>query len=94
MPEIEVTRETSAGDDPMRFHVVVRDEGSSTEHEVTVSAADLIRLGSGPSPEVFVGRCFGFLLEREPKESILRAFDVGAIATYFPEFEREISRRP
>ena len=92
MLEIEVTRDTAASDDPMRFHVVVHEDGSSTEHEVTVSAADLVRLGSGRSPEAFVGRCFGFLLEREPKESILRAFDVGVIATYFPEFEREISR--
>ena len=32
-----------------------------------------------------------FLLEREPKESILRSFDVSQIATYFPEFEAEIT---
>lgn len=95
VPNIEVTRDTSAGEGPMRFHVVVHEEfSSSTEHEVTVSAADLDRLGSGRSPEAFVGACFGFLLEREPKESILRAFDVAVIGRYFPEFETEISRRP
>jgi hypothetical protein len=32
------------------------------------------------------------LLEREPKESILRRFDVKAISRYFPEFEREMPR--
>jgi hypothetical protein len=32
---------------------------------------------------------FQFLLEREPKESILRRFDVTVISRYFPEFERE-----
>ena len=80
------------GGEPMRFRVVVRDGGSSTEHEVTVPAADLERLGSGRSPEAFVLACFEFLLEREPRESILRAFDVGVIGRYFPEFEREISR--
>jgi hypothetical protein len=32
------------------------------------------------------------LLEREPKESILRRFDVMAISRYFPEFEREMPR--
>ncbi len=33
---------------------------------------------------------FGFLLDREPKESILGRFDVTVIARYFPEFEREL----
>ena len=41
-----------------------------------------------------VGRCiaaaFQFLLDREPKESILRHFDVTVISHYFPEFEREL----
>jgi hypothetical protein len=32
------------------------------------------------------------LLDREPKESILRHFDVTAISSYFPEFEREMPR--
>ncbi len=45
-----------------------------------------------PGPEEFIRACFDFLLEREPKESILRSFDVSQIATYFPEFEAEITR--
>ena len=94
MSEITVERDLDGPDEPMRFHVAVRDGGSSTEHEVTVPASDLERLAAGRSPEEFVRACFGFLLEREPKESILRAFDVGVIGRYFPEFEREISRRP
>jgi hypothetical protein len=32
------------------------------------------------------------LLDREPKESILRRFDVTAISRYFPEFGREMPR--
>lgn len=69
-------------------------EGTSeTTHEVTVSAGDLQRLASGHrSPDAFVRACFEFLLTREPKESILRSFDVSVISRYFPEFEREISR--
>ena len=90
MTDINVTRDPAA-DDPMRFRVVVRDDASSTEHDVAVSAADLERLGSGRSPEAFVGACFAFLLEREPKESILRSFDVSVIRTYFPDFERRIN---
>jgi hypothetical protein len=42
------------------------------------------------------GRCleaaFWFLLDREPKESILGRFDVTVISRYFPEFERELLR--
>jgi hypothetical protein len=75
-----------------RFSVRVEDGGSATEHDVTVSQDDLERLGSGRTPDAFVRDCFAFLLEREPKESILRSFDVSAIGGYFPEFEREIVR--
>ena len=28
-----------------------------------------------------------FLLDREPKESILSAFDMGVVRRYFPEFD-------
>src|SRR5437773_10993659 len=31
-----------------------------------------------------------FLLDREPKESILRRFDVIVTSRYFPDFEREL----
>jgi len=75
-----------------RFSVRVEDGGSSTEHDVSVSAEDLERLGGNRRPDAFVRDCFAFLLAREPKESILRSFDVSAIGRYFPEFEREIGR--
>jgi hypothetical protein len=74
-----------------RFHVTVREGDSSTEHDVTLSAADFERLSSRHrSPEDFVRSCFEFLLEREPKESILPTFDLSVISSYFPEFERTI----
>jgi hypothetical protein len=75
-----------------RFSVRVDDGASATEHDVTVSTEDLERLGAGKTPDAFVRDCFDFLLEREPKESILRSFDVSVIGRYFPEFEREIVR--
>ena len=89
----DVTVMRRADGDPMRFDVTVREGDTSTEHGVTVSEADLERLGGGRSPEAFVHDCFAFLLEREPKESILSSFDVGVIGRYFPEFERAIARR-
>jgi len=35
---------------------------------------------------------FRFLLDREPRESIMGRFDVTVISRYFPEFERELPR--
>jgi hypothetical protein len=73
--------------------VTVRD-GSETHHRVRVSRADLARLAPGASDPVdLVEASFAFLLEREPKESILREFDLTVIARYFPDYEREIGRR-
>jgi hypothetical protein len=33
-----------------------------------------------------------FLLDREPKESILSAFDTGVVRRYFPEFDDAFPR--
>jgi len=48
------------------------------------------RLTAGThTPERCIEAAFQFLLDREPKESILRRFDVTVISHYFPEFEHE-----
>jgi hypothetical protein len=73
------------------LEVRVRGGGTETIHSVALQAELLARLSPGESPEDFVRRCFEFLLEREPKESILRHFDVAAIGGYFPEFESRIA---
>jgi hypothetical protein len=75
-----------------RLTVRVREGRGETTHDVTIARDLLARLGPGESAQAFAQRCFAFLLEREPKESILRSFDVSLIARYFPEFEREIAR--
>ena len=43
-------------------------------------------------PTDLVERSFAFLLEREPRESILRSFDLSVIGRYFPDWERAIRR--
>jgi hypothetical protein len=78
--DITVTRR--ADGDPMGFDVSVHEGDSTTDHEVTLTTSDLERLGGGRSPEAFVRDCFAFLLEREPKESILRTFDVNVIGGF------------
>jgi hypothetical protein len=75
--------------------VVVGDpsRGRPTEHEVAVTHDDLARLAPGAEhPDDLVERSFAFLLRREPKESILRRFDLPVIGRYFPEYEATISR--
>ena len=92
MPTIVTSapREDSSG---FTFDVRVEDGGNESRHTVTLARRDYERLAtSGEAPGAFVERCFGFLLEREPKESILSRFDVSVIARYFPEFERTIRR--
>ncbi|HVB35086.1 MAG TPA: hypothetical protein VNJ52_12040 [Patescibacteria group bacterium] len=74
-----------------RFEVTVEEEGSQTRHIVTVEPAYASKLaGSGVSTEDLVRRSFEFLLEREPKESILRGFNLREISRYYPDYEVEI----
>ena len=86
---IDVRCEPAAGG--WTCHVTVSGRGTATTHDVTVAAPDLARLAPGAAtPDDLVRRSFAFLLAREPKESILRRFDLTVIARYFPEYEREI----
>jgi hypothetical protein len=80
--------------DGWRFTVSIREGSSQTRHEVTLShqAYDQLTGGKIP-PEALVRESFGFLLEQEPKESILRHFDLTVIGRYFPAFEAELRRR-
>ena len=74
--------------------VVVTGGGSTTRHEVTLTRDDYERLAGGKAtPEALVETSFAFLLEREPKESILRRFDLPVIGRYFPDYERVIAQR-
>jgi hypothetical protein len=79
--------------DPLEFEVVVREGKGETRHQVTMTRADADHLTGGKhTPEQCLDAAFRFLLDREPKESILRSFDVTVISRYFPEFERELPR--
>ncbi len=90
--DIEVER--TDHDDRYEFQVTVREGRGETHHRVTLQKADYERLAEGrTSPEALVTESFRFLLEREPKEFILRAFDLTVIGCYFPEYDQEIARR-
>ena len=73
-----------------KYRVTVTEDGSSTTHDVTVTADDVAKYSPGSSPERLLEDSFEFLLEREPKESILRSFALPVIERYFPEYPRVI----
>jgi hypothetical protein len=77
--------------EPLEFCVIVSEEHSETKYDVTMANSAYRRLTQGKvTPERCVQAAFEFLLDREPKESILSRFDVGVIPNYFPSFEGEI----
>ena len=77
--------------DPARaltFDVVVRDARGESRHRVAIEADDAARWAKrGAGPSHCVEAAMRFLLDREPKESILGAFDMGVIRRYFPDFD-------
>lgn len=88
---IDVKR--TADSDVLEFDIVVREGEGESRHHVTMTRAVAERLTAGHhTPERCIEAAFRFLLDREPKDSILGTFDVTVIARYFPEFERELPR--
>jgi len=88
-PKIEVEKF-----DASRFRVRVIEAGSESTHQVTLDPKVRAKLaGETVEPETLIRKSFEFLLEREPKESILSRFDLSIISRYFPEFESEIKKK-
>jgi hypothetical protein len=79
---------------PGEFRVTVSEGKSQSVHTVSVEAAYARKLGGDAvDAAALVRRSFEFLLEREPKESILTTFALPVIGRYFPEYERDVTRR-
>lgn len=84
---------TVSTDGPLRFSVAVRENDGETQHEVSMSSGAFEMLSAGKyPPEKVIEAAFRFLLDREPKESILGEFDVTVISRYFPDFVKQLSR--
>ncbi len=76
------------------YRVTVEEGGSSSAHSVTVQEDYYHKLTGGSiTAEELVRRSFEFLLEREPKESILSNFDLQVIQRYFSNYEQTIRSR-
>ncbi len=89
---MSVTVSQTATRPKLEFAVEIREGRGVSRHTVTCDPALFQRLAGahGVGAEAFVEAVFAFLLEREPKESILSRFDVSVVSRYFPEFEGEI----
>lgn len=79
---------------PNEFRVLVNEASSTTAHEVVVEDDFLSGLGlEDCDRSQLLMESFRFLLEREPKESIMRKFEISVIERYFPEYPDEIRLR-
>jgi hypothetical protein len=76
-----------------KYRVTVEQGQTKTTHEVGVSPQELAKYSGGAAAERLLEASFEFLLEREPKESILRSFDLSDIEHYFPEYPKQIRQR-
>lgn len=80
--------------DPLEFEVVVHDGGGESLHHVTMARETYEQLTAGKHTPVgaVLTRRFRFLLDREPRESIVGRFGVTVISRYFPDFEQGLPR--
>ena len=75
------------------FLVEVGNNEDKIEYSVTLDKDYWEKLtDSRKGPAELVEKSFEFLLAREPKESILREFNLRVISNYFPEYEQEIGK--
>jgi len=87
-PKINIKKIDDA-EEKWQFFVTIED----CEYMVTLEEEYWKKLtNKKEKPEKLIERSFKFLLKREPKEAILRHFDLELINQYFPEYEEEITK--
>jgi hypothetical protein len=94
--EIDVRCEDAG--DGRQCRVVVSDTRGASTYDVGVPAAgpflaSLLPDAGFDDTERLVRETFAFLLEREPRSSILARFDLPVVERYFPEYPSEMRRR-
>jgi hypothetical protein len=89
MPNIKIFENRTG--EGWEFEVTVEEQGSETNHIVTMSQDFYDSLNTQSTPTEIVEKSFKFLLERESKEQILSEFDITLISKYFPEYNKYIS---
>src|ERR1700735_994094 len=89
-PSVTVTPRSGSG---FTFDVIVRDLRGESRHRMTIEANEAERWAKlGAEPSRCAEAVIRFLLDREPKESIMSAFDIRVVRRYFPEFDEAFPR--
>ena len=91
MQDVAVACERSAGE--YRCRVTIGEDPAATHHVVSFGQAEFERLAPHATPEKLVSAAFEYLLEREPREQILRDFELAVIGRYFPGWEEAVGER-
>ncbi len=87
----QISVEPQQKGDAWECNVTVAEGNSHTNHTVMVERTYRDKLAGTATPvEHLVEKSFEFLLQREPKESILRSFSLPLIGRYFPEYENSM----
>lgn len=76
--------------DDEHFEVTIDEGNTSSMHIVTATEKQVSLLCDDCDAEHLVEASMRFLLEREPKESIMNQFDLDVIARFFPEYGSRI----
>ena len=77
-----------------KFLAIIKEGDTSSRHEVFLDDEYYQYLTYGKiTKEELIERSFEFLLEREPKESILSKFNLKIIKNYFPVFEEKLRKQ-
>ena len=91
MPGVAVSCERRG--DEYRCRVTIGEDPAATHHVVSFGQAEFERLAPRATPEELVSAAFEYLLEREPREQILRDFELDVIGRYFPRWEDAVRQR-
>ena len=74
--------------------VTVGDDSAATLHTVHVDRSTFDELAPpGRTPEELIRASFEFLLEREPREAIMRRFDLPIIGSFFSGYAADVRER-
>ncbi|MDZ7724345.1 MAG: hypothetical protein U5R06_16450 [candidate division KSB1 bacterium] len=75
------------------FQVTIQENSSQSKHTVHLNDDVYQRLTNEKiARDELIRLSFEFLLNREPKESILSEFNLTLISTYFPDYEQDIRK--
>lgn len=84
MPDIRIEKLSDQS-----FQVRISEGNSESIHNVTIPEDLAEKLNPGRIEEL-LRASFLFLLDQEPKESILSQFELPLIMIYYPEYETEV----